>query len=486
MRSDSVQKFYFYLSVIALFITFCSPYLFAEGMFFDGVTYAAISKNLALGKGSFWDPFYTETIFPSFHEHPQLVFGIEGFFHKVFGTESFLVERFYSVGCYVLIGFMIVRIWRLVTGETRTGWFALLLFVITPSIIWAVPNNMLENSMGVFIIAGVLLYLKTVLSPKCSYVYVILSGLMLFLAGFCKGFSAFFPWSLPLWIFIFTRKISFKQVVIHTLLLIFFSIAPFVLMVSLSEAAYNSFAIYINTQFLAALDGSRANVVGATGRFYVVKLLLQDLLIPVLLTGIALLIVKWRKVSLSPVKQYMAWVWVFLALGLSAVIPIMVSTKQHSSYILPAFPYFAILLGLLLQPYLMQFMDGIQTQGRGFKIFKMLTIVFLTGVLAFSISRTGTIARDKSTVQMLRKFDKDLPDGTTIGVVSIDSSGSKLWRLHAYFMRRKSISLDADTTKQYLFYLSPKEEEPGINLQQYQKINETDEYFLFKKKKTKQ
>jgi hypothetical protein len=46
------------------------PRLAQRGMFVDGVTYASIARNLSQGRGSFWSPFYTATIYPQFHEHP--------------------------------------------------------------------------------------------------------------------------------------------------------------------------------------------------------------------------------------------------------------------------------------------------------------------------------------------------------------------------------------------------------------------------------
>lgn len=47
-------------------------------MFVDGVTYAAIARNLAQGNGSFWSPFYTATLYPQFFEHPPLGFALQG------------------------------------------------------------------------------------------------------------------------------------------------------------------------------------------------------------------------------------------------------------------------------------------------------------------------------------------------------------------------------------------------------------------------
>ena len=62
----------FYITILALFIGIISPFMFTDGMFMDGLYYACISRNLALGIGSFWDLEFTETLGKHFHEHPPL------------------------------------------------------------------------------------------------------------------------------------------------------------------------------------------------------------------------------------------------------------------------------------------------------------------------------------------------------------------------------------------------------------------------------
>ena len=56
------------------------PSLIKDDMFLDGVTYAAISKNITNGLGTFWQPHYTQTKDAAFYGHPPLVFGIQSLF----------------------------------------------------------------------------------------------------------------------------------------------------------------------------------------------------------------------------------------------------------------------------------------------------------------------------------------------------------------------------------------------------------------------
>jgi len=84
---------FFYLAIAALFMLMTGFRLFAEGMFVDGVTYAAISRNLANGLGSFWEPHFSATLDTQFHGHPPLALGMQSLAFRVFG-DSLLVERF--------------------------------------------------------------------------------------------------------------------------------------------------------------------------------------------------------------------------------------------------------------------------------------------------------------------------------------------------------------------------------------------------------
>ena len=56
-----------------------------ESMFVDGLWYASISRNLAEGYGSFWNPQFSAIIFSDFHEHPPLWFGVQSLFFQLLG-----------------------------------------------------------------------------------------------------------------------------------------------------------------------------------------------------------------------------------------------------------------------------------------------------------------------------------------------------------------------------------------------------------------
>jgi len=88
-----------------------------SGMFVDGLTYAAISRNLAQGIGTFWAPSYTTTLYPQFFDHPPLGFGLQVVAFAIFG-DHLLVERAYSLAMGGVTAMLMMAIWR------KHGWGA--------------------------------------------------------------------------------------------------------------------------------------------------------------------------------------------------------------------------------------------------------------------------------------------------------------------------------------------------------------------------
>ena len=101
----------FRLLTLAVFAAATVPRLAHRGMFVDGVTYASIARNLAEGRGSFWSPAYTATLYPQFHEHPPLGFWLQSLWFRVFGDHLF-VERLYALAVGLATACLIAAIWR--------------------------------------------------------------------------------------------------------------------------------------------------------------------------------------------------------------------------------------------------------------------------------------------------------------------------------------------------------------------------------------
>src|SRR6185295_8024069 len=129
----------FRLLTAAIFAAALVPRLVHRGMFLDGVTYAAIARNLAEGRGRFWEPFYTATIYPAFHEHPPLAFWLQSLWFRVLG-DHWYVERLYCLAAAMLIAALIAVTWRAIYadaaaeyGERRDQeWLPIALWMVVP------------------------------------------------------------------------------------------------------------------------------------------------------------------------------------------------------------------------------------------------------------------------------------------------------------------------------------------------------------------
>ena len=146
----------FWLLLIGIVLILLSNSLLTEGMFLDGVTYACISRNMTIGLGSFWNPHYTQTIGNVFHSHPPLAFGLEALLFKVFG-DHWWVEKLYSALTFLVSGILIAAIWKRTTNRPRMAWLPLLFWSVMPIVSWIAINNMLENTMTVFVLLSVYL-----------------------------------------------------------------------------------------------------------------------------------------------------------------------------------------------------------------------------------------------------------------------------------------------------------------------------------------
>ena len=97
------------------------PWLVQPGMFFDGVLYAAISRNMAIGIGDAWHPVLSATLWADYREAPPLAFLLESFFFRFFG-DHFWVEKVYSLCTGLATAVVMAAIWRRLVDVTASPW----------------------------------------------------------------------------------------------------------------------------------------------------------------------------------------------------------------------------------------------------------------------------------------------------------------------------------------------------------------------------
>ena len=358
MQKNNYLPFYFV--VLALFIGLTAKSLFTGGMFMDGLMYAVIARNLSDGMGSFWDLSFSRTMYAHFFEHPPLAFGLQSIFFSIFG-DSILVERFYSFFTYLITGWIMVLIWnKIVDKKYRSlAWLPLFFLVVTPLIIWCVSNNILENTMMIFTSLAILFIINS--QDNKRLLNLSLAGVMIYLGFLTKGPVALFPLSMPLWMYIINRNIGFRRFVCDTLIIFVAALAPVLIVYLIEPESIVSLMTYFNKQVI----GSLKNVRSVDSRFYILINLITNFFPVIILMLIAFLLTRKTKFEIQKSK----WAWVFIALGLSAVIPIMISLKQSSFYMLASIPFFCIAFAEIIAPRVYYFTAKINYNGKGYQKF---------------------------------------------------------------------------------------------------------------------
>ncbi|MBK7268082.1 MAG: glycosyltransferase family 39 protein [Flavobacteriales bacterium] len=198
------------------------PGLVREGMFMDGMLYTVVAHNQANGFGTFWAPRFSQVGVAGmaiFHEHPPLAFGLQAWWFRVLG-DGFWVERLYCLATALITMFVMVRLWRECLHEHLSlrplGGWPLLLWIIVPQVFWCFHNNMLENTMAVFVTAAVL---QVVLGMSAAWAKrAIIAGGFVFLASFTKGVPGLFPLAAPVLLWSASRNVhSFRRALVDLL-----------------------------------------------------------------------------------------------------------------------------------------------------------------------------------------------------------------------------------------------------------------------------
>lgn len=463
LAPENILGRYLLLFSIALFLILTIPSLFSDGMFLDGLMYAAVAKNLSLGQGTIWNLEFTETFYTQFNEHPPLVFWLQSLLFKLLGNHLW-VERCYSLGTYVIVSFLMYRVWRFLGKDLKSFWLPMLFFALIPLTTWSTANNMLENTMSIFTCASVYFYLLS--TRKAKYYYLLLSGLMIVFAFLCKGFTGLYVLVFPLIYELFEGNRDVLKGVLDSALLLLLSVLIVALLFYFNEDALEAILRYYERQVVGSLE----NVITVKSRFYILTKLLTELLIPL---GVMLLIFIWSKkakVAFSSGSDRLS-ACIFFIVGLCGVVPIIVSLKQSGFYIVTTFPFFSISLSLFVYDGLRLFQKGVLL--RVLKWVKRLTISLVLACLVLFIVSIGRSGRDKEKLRMIAHFGSQIQDDQRL-CISNDMWSD--WNVHAYFSRLKNVSLSAEKPEIGELYLSK-----SIQGDDFELTLSSSPYFLYRK-----
>jgi len=411
------------------------PSMATVGMFFDGMIYASLSRNLALGHGSAWAPYFSEGLFPQFHQHPPLVFWLQAPLFALFG-DPWWVERAYDLGLVIATALLLRVLWRqLINAAGRADlagywWLALLCWILVPKWSWTYRNNLLENTLTLTSLAAVVLLMLALRVGSWRRVArpAVGAGLLTVAGVLIKGPVALFVVAAPILLAVATPDAGIRATLR--------AVVPF--LVALAAGALIVLAIpearlmldeYLRRQLL--------NRVGFGERDGAMLLELLTKLAPMLLVvAVAVITAKMRrKPGSGGTGRAVA---AMLAVGFSASLPLALGDFDSAHYLVPSLPYFAIGFGLLaaarlddagLRPRLQR------TPGRGFRI--VVTGLAVALIVACG-ARWGEVRKNREAHAFFDSVAEVTGDGAVLG---IDHSLYGDWTLHGVAQRYHRISL---------------------------------------------
>lgn len=388
-------------------------------MFFDGITYSAIARNLSEGKGEFWNLFYTETIYPEFKEHPPLAIGMQSIFFLILG-DHFFVERIYALICFILTAIGIGKVWTLYTVNGNK-WVPILLTLTVPTFFWSFQNNLLENTLVLFTTFSVLFYVNGIKHNK--WYSTMLGSLFCILAFLSKGPVGLFPLIVPLafYIFVDRKALVLKHSAIQVLTLAFIA----GLIISIWKDAFQSITDYLDHQVFAALKNKREITVN--NRFKIILDLILMLAIPLGLAIFCLL-----KTKAKDLMQH-KYTYFLLFIAFSASFPLLLSLKQSAFYLVPSIPFFCLAIGTLVEVKLTQASTWMST----WRYSRYICVSIIAAATLLMIFNYGHISRDKELLSCVLKKT----NSSTYSTLEANSGECYNWTLVAYSMRLRRTSL---------------------------------------------
>jgi hypothetical protein len=464
---------------VSLYCLLVLPRLLSYGMFVDGVTYASIARNMADNYGSFWHPYYTATVYPTFYEHPPLGFWLQSWAYRLCG-DAVYVEAWWGFGVGTLILVSLAGLWRCMTppGATLAGtWFPVLLFVVTPMTSWALANNMLENTLTLFIVLAVWFCVLSLQNPTIffSCLYGILAGLSMICALLIKGPVAMFPLVVPLMSLIHATHKPRKLWTTGIILLMTCMVSVGILLSTHAAAAHFS-KQYLRQQVLASVTGERET---SPSRFDVLRVVSREHLVPLLVGGMLTAVVYRLRPGTMFTINHRLFLY-YLGIALAGSLPILLSAKQKRWYAFPSFPFYTMAIAVVFNDAALSFESLVYQHEKSIKnmvIFAVSVLCIATFLMFFekkSLRRHVDFHHDFS-IQPMAIQERE--------IISVyPASLATNWSLVANMQRKFKASLSENLGHKYLLTTTEKVLPEEISLK-YKKMHNyyVNKYLLLKR-----
>lgn len=460
------------LFVLTLYFLLLGHKLMRLGMHADGVEYANVARNLADGLGTFWKPYHDDLLHPIFHEHPPLVFWIQSFFFKLFGEGPYF-ESFYGLLVGLVIFGCTACFWQQVRHDFRHSslgnWWPILLLVSLPIFTYTLQVNRLVNTFTILAILATYVAYLSVIKNKLTILFSLLTGVLVYLGFIAKGPVAFFTLAVPAiaWI---ALKAKLSKAVISTLLAIVTFTVILLATFYFSPDSLDFWKGFWKNQVVLSLKSQRSP--GDT-HFYLVERWAAELAVPVAIAMVfmALTRVPFRQIRFNRPALF------FLLIGLSSSLPFLISTRQHSRYIFPSYPFYVLSLAFFTESIGFKIQSLLSEKKKIRRVTGMIAVVFLLAGISGMLYKKDHV-RSRAFYNDFYLQDIQLPERITISACQ-ETMIRDEW-LFVDMQRFYKISLTPKMGNEYL--IVDKNSECNVP-QGYQKVHRqpTIKYILYKK-----
>lgn len=425
--------------------------LVTEGLFGDGLCYAAIARNMTMGQGNFWSPFYSTSFWltqnhntAAFYEHPPLMFGIESVFFNFLG-DTIWTEKIYSTVVLLLTTFVLVQLWkRLLPADHPLrlwSWLPVAVWFSFHLVNWGMTQNLLDTTMSLFCLISVGFVLTGLQQPDVGRAWLSggLAVVALLAAFLTKGPVSLHVLGIPvLYGLFYSQTRSYARMIGWTAgLTLGFAFLLGTLL--LYEPARHNLSMYVDQQLVAALNSQREITTEAAGRFFLLQTLLINVWVVVLLSAAIYALRRVSKTVSAGIESLSRTSIFWTVVGLSVVVPMSISRKQYEHYLLPALPYIGLGLASWLGENLLMLLAHF-TRWYAYRWALIVTgSLLFAGMLAFVWRSAGTMFYwDRSFLIDLHTVGRIVPNQDRLGVLP---SMMRNFPLHPYLQRYYRIDM---------------------------------------------
>lgn len=417
-------------------------------MFFDGGIYATVARNLAEGRGTMWAPHFSETLFPTFAEHPPLMFWLQAIGFSIFG-DTIAVEKGFSFLTFLISATLLYKIWMRLNKDDvivqKAFPFALMMALIAGRVNWGFANNLLDNLLAVFSLTAVLLVVIAYDRPRSTFsakrlALVAAAGLAICFSLMTKGPVGLFPLAAPAIYWLVLRRPTFLVMVLDSLIIVAV-ILLFLTTLYAFDASREALDRYVTAQLASSLSGARGHYGGGV---YVFRKILGVNGYSLAILALAAL-ASWRfklgKSDSVTRNQRLQRAAFLILVGMSASLPIGLSPRVANFYFNTSLLFYSAGFAVLVAPTVMEALA--QMNGRQAAISKLGAMAFLAASIVIVFANIGRLGDDATTIQQAAAI-QDFAcanDASCKPVISACESAWQDWALHTYMQRFYQISI---------------------------------------------